>query len=346
MRQEVPVAFPRRAFVGIPSLALRRLMNDLNWSQTSDTGAAGCLATRQDATISFGIFVQQSRNSVLSKIFFFLPAQSGPYNSLRLCIIKNDASVLSLASSMGMKKRAEILLVNHIPVLMCSVFYNKFQLSFLSQTSVQGRGKNPLVGEASLTKMLLYQMPFEPFLSCCLEMWDPARSRGVTPCCIMRKWNATWHMGSGRCLPGVGAAWHVLQPVCLEMSARLLLQKKLVAYLILYEEITDIALKGQKEDRTVAVMYTQDTSTGSTYLLSTFTEFIYAESCFYFSVYWHLCVPLAPLCPFVSPPQHLSCGVHLVRGAFQLSHPHLLPFGWDYRETAQTRFLLGESKSE
>lgn len=120
-------------------------MNDLNWSQTSDTGAAGCLATRQDATISFGIFVQQSRNSVLLKIFFFfffLPAQSWPCNSLRWCIIKNDASVLSLASSMGMKKRAEILLVNHILVLMCSVFYNKFQLSFLSQTSVWGGGKS------------------------------------------------------------------------------------------------------------------------------------------------------------------------------------------------------------
>lgn len=153
-------------------------------------------------------------------------------------------------------------------------------------------------------------MPFEPFLSCCLEMWDPARSCGVTPCCIMRKWNATWHMGSGCCLPGVGAAWHVLQPLCLEMSARLSLQKKLVAYLILYEEITDIALKGRKEDRVTAVIYTQDTSSGSTYLLSTFSQFVRAESCFYFSVFWHLCVP----CYW-----HLSCGVHLMRGAFQLS---------------------------
>jgi len=31
-----------------------------------------------------------------------------------------------------MKKRAGILLVNHILVVMGSVFYNKFQLSFLS----------------------------------------------------------------------------------------------------------------------------------------------------------------------------------------------------------------------
>lgn len=117
-------------------------------------------------------------------------------------------------------------------------------------------------------------------------------------------------MGSGRCLPGVGAAWHVLQPLCLEMSARLSLQKKLVAYLILYEEITDLALKGQKEDRIIAVVYTQDTNAGSTYLLSTFSQFVNAESCFYFSVYWHLCVD----CYW-----SLSYGVHLVRGAFQLS---------------------------
>lgn len=63
--------------------------------------------------------------------YLFLLAQIPPYSNISLFTITIDASVRNPGSNMGIKIRAGILLVSHILVVMFSVFYNKFPLSFV-----------------------------------------------------------------------------------------------------------------------------------------------------------------------------------------------------------------------